>query len=101
MADGTDTAHPGAQRRHFPEQAALAKSLEAAKLGDVESRVRDCSVVIHMDADLGEPLDPRNRVDQDATCSHCSISSLSRTWPRGRLLVGRARRGAAPAMPAR
>ena len=65
---GTDPADPRRDPRHLPERPPLAEPLEPAKLRDVEPRVGDLPVVAELDRDLGVPLDPRHRVDDDALC---------------------------------
>ena len=77
MADGADAADAGAEPGHLPEGPALAESLEAAKLGDVEARSATCIVFIEKDGDLRVAFDPRHRVDDDALGHDRSVATLN------------------------
>lgn len=66
MADGTDAADAGAEAGHFLKRPALAKPLEAAKLGDVKAGVAHFVLFVEEDADLGVAFDPAHGVDDDA-----------------------------------
>src|SRR5260370_31739562 len=57
MADGTDPADTGHQRRHFIKWPVLAELLKTAELGNVELGIGHPAVVIQLDPHLGMTFD--------------------------------------------
>ncbi len=63
VADRADAANAGGDAGHFPEGAAFAELLEAAKFGDVEAGVLDLAAVVQHDRDLGMALNSGYGID--------------------------------------
>ena len=66
MTDRADTANPRHERRHFRERTPLTELFKTTKLGNVKLRVRDFSLIVEMQGDLGVALDAGHGVDDDS-----------------------------------
>jgi hypothetical protein len=70
MADRTDAAGAGRQRRHLEKWASLDEFFKTADLGDLETGVADGAVLAQQEADPGMPFDAGDRLDDELLFHH-------------------------------
>src|ERR1700756_1032454 len=65
MTHRTNPANSSRQRGHLGKRAPFTKFLEPSKLGDMETGILHCALIVQVDRDLGMAFNSSDRINQN------------------------------------